>query len=185
MPRSLRVRFAFKIVDGPNAGLACAGWRCWTNGDDTYLTAMTVGGVWKLSLHGDESWRWAVTAEHIAAGAPIAGSAGNRLAWEFQPTEFVDGVRDAFAVGVLRNALRPVPVDEREEVVPVEDRWDRLTVAYLSMTEPGVTVEPPRPIAPPLALASGRRVWLWSQSESILAGQPEPPRRRPSSSRCP
>lgn len=170
-----RIRFAFRIVDGPNAGLACGSWRCWTKGEDTYLTAVTVGEVWKLSLHGDESWRYAVTAEHIAAGAPVAGSPDNRLAWEFRPTEFVDGVRDAFAVAVLRNALRPVSVDGREAVVPVDDRWDRLTVAYISMTEPGVTAEPARAIAPPLTLASGRQVWLWFRSEPVALGQPEPP----------
>jgi hypothetical protein len=52
--------------------------------------------------------------------------------------------------------------------VPVEDRWDRITLAGLYMTEPGVDLDvSDTMIGGPLPLASGRRVWLTTRQEAF------------------
>lgn len=38
MTRPPRIRFAFRLADGPAAGLSCGGWRVWTHGESTYIT---------------------------------------------------------------------------------------------------------------------------------------------------
>ena len=84
-----RLRYAFAITRGPNAGLGCGGWRIWTHNEDTYITAKSVGDKWKASLHADASWRVAITIEHEQSGNdPILPGAHRNAPWEFTPTEF-------------------------------------------------------------------------------------------------
>lgn len=175
MPRD-RVRFAFTISEGPQAGLTNGGWRLWVKGEDTYLTNRAFGDVWKLSLHGDAAWQFAVTSEHVQAGAPVVPSAREgRVFRTFAPPPMQDGGRFAFALAVPRGVLRPDRLDPRELHIAVEDRWDRLTVARVHMTEPGVDFVPARLVAGPLPLASGRQVWLSARAEEVRPAPPAPP----------
>jgi hypothetical protein len=163
-----RLRYAFAITQGPNAGLRCGGWRIWTSGEDTYITAKSVGGLWKASLHGDVSWRVAVTAENERSANPVLVDGHRNAPWVFAPTPFHRGQRLAFAVVLTRGSLVPEPVDPKETVVEVDDRWDRLTGIYIRMTETGVLLERTHlVIGGPLALTSGRQVWVTAHSEHI------------------
>ena len=79
-------------------------------------------------------------------------------------------------VATVRAALRPVESDGREAVVPLEDRWDRLTGVRLIVTEPQVEVVPPEKLVfpQPLQLDSGRLVWLRAFDEEVQSTEPEP-----------
>lgn len=170
-----KARFAFAITAGPNAGMACSGWRVWTSREDTYITATSVGSMWKASLHGDESWRIALTAENERSDSPMLPGGHKNAPWEFERTSFVDGHRLAFAVAAARDAFRPEVVPANETVIPVEDRWDRLPIAYIRMTEPGVQLATDQlHVGGPLPLASGRQVWITAGSEQVAPSEPEP-----------
>lgn len=174
MSAKRRVRFAFRITSGPNAGLGSAGWRVWTHGNSIYMNSVSTGGRWKLSLHGDVAWRYAQTAEDQHSETPTLPAGHERAVWTFTPTPFEDGVRRAFAIAITRAALLPCAVDPKEAVLEVEDRWDRLVTLFLEVTLPGVELTTSRRvIAEPLALSDGRRLWLTLGSEP-LDGQPEP-----------
>lgn len=164
-------RFAFAITKGPNAGLAVAGWRIWTHREDTYIALK--GNPWKASLHGDASWRVAVTSEHHRSGNLPQIPGGRATSWEFEPTSFKDGGRLAFVVAVTRNSLIRQPIDHREHVVEVADRWDRLTALYVWMTEPNVSLEAATAVGGPLPLDSGRRVWITLREDAIQPYRPE------------
>jgi hypothetical protein len=153
------VRFGFVIEDGPNRGLACGGWRVWTRHEDTYITAKSLNGTWKTSLHGDAVWQLAVTKEHLRAAQRPVWTEPDRAPFKFRPTRFVDGKRLAFVVAATRGALPPQPLDSRELRVAVEDRWDTLTSVWIWMTETGRDFHEDGLLAGPLPLASGRNVW--------------------------
>jgi len=125
---SSNTSLCFTIQSGPNAGLTLSGWRLQVRKEDTYIIAKTVGGIWKTSLHGDVAWRHAMTREHVDSGAPPQLT-GDRAAWRFTPTEYVNGQRLAFVVATARSCFRPETLDTREAQIPVEDRWDRLYLA--------------------------------------------------------
>src|SRR5687768_13810239 len=101
------VRFRFGIDEGENAALVSAGWRLWVNGEDTYLTAKSLDGTWKLSLHGDAAWRLAVTKEHQQQAERPVWMDTDRAPWKFEPTPWAQGRRLAFVVAVARGALMP------------------------------------------------------------------------------
>lgn len=175
MPKSPRLRFAFALLGGPNDGLRCGGWRVWTKAEDTYITDKNLGDTWKVSLHGDEAWRVAMTSENEASENPVLPKGHDRALWKFTPPPFVDGQQLAFVVAVTRGALRPEPVDPNEMVVEVADSWDRITGVYLRMTEPGVALDGSHLVlGRPLPLDSGRQVWLTVYSEPIEPAEPEP-----------
>jgi hypothetical protein len=169
-----KIRFAFTIPDGPNAYLTSGSWRLWVHKEDTYLAPAELGHMWKLSLHGDEAWRWAVTREHIASGASPVWPAADRAPWIFDPPAFVNGVRLAFVIATFRHALLPLPISPKDLHIAVEDRWDSLTLGCIWMTEPGVELNLRRPVGEPLELTSGRRVWLGAKTELLLGAEPEP-----------
>ena len=171
-----RLRYAFAITRGPNAGLGCGGWRIWTNNEDTYITATSVGGIWKASLHGDVSWRVAPTKENDESGEPILQDGHRNAPWEFKPTEFSGGERLAFVIAVSRNSLIRQAVDpSRETIIEVADRWDRLTALYVRMTEPAVALDPLYAVVGgPLPLINGRQVWVTTGEEVIDPYDPEP-----------
>lgn len=169
------MRFAFRVTEGPNAGLSCGGWRVWTHDEGTYITATSLNDTWKVSLHGDEWWAAQVTAENAARADTILPAGQPRAMWRFQPTAFVDGHRVAFAIGALRHALRPERVDDRETVIDVPDRWDVLSLALVRMTEASVELDPAWPlVGGPLTLTSGRRVWVTSHADPVTPTGPEP-----------
>jgi hypothetical protein len=171
-----RVRFAFEILKGPNAGLRSGGWRVWTNNEDTYIAASTFGGVWKGSLHGDVAWRWAMDKRHVQSGlAPTVPSGHDRAPWVWEPTPFANGVRLAFAIAVTRGAMLDRPADPKNQHrIVVEDRWDLLTLAKIWMTEPGVDLPIESLIEEPMQLSSGRRVWITAGWEELEGGEAEP-----------
>ena len=171
-----RVRFAFEITEGPNAGLRSSGWRVWTNNEDTYITASTFGQVWKGSLHGDVAWRWAMDKNHVQSGrAPTLPKGHDRAPWTWEPTPFVNGVRLAFAIAVTRGAMLDRPADPKDQHrIVVEDRWDQLTLAKIWMTEPGVDLPIDPLLDQPMELSSGRRVWITAGWEELSDGEPEP-----------
>jgi hypothetical protein len=172
---SKRLRYAFAITAGPNAGLSIGGWRIWTRNEDTYTTAKQFGGIWKASLHADKSWRVAMTREHQHSGkVPVLTDGHRNAPWEFAPTAFEDGGRLASVIATFRNALIPQHLDSRDFVVEVADRWDRLTAIYVWMTEPGVTFTASNIIGGPLPLSSGRQVWVTFGDEYINPTDPEP-----------
>lgn len=172
-----KVRFAFEITEGPNAGLRCGGWRVWTNKEDTYITASTFGHVWKGSLHADKAWRWAMDKNHVQSGRlPTLPAGDDRAPWIWQPPPFVDGLRLAFAIGVTRGAMLDEPADPDDcHRIVVEDRWDLLTVAKVWMTEPGVDLAVGPALDEPFTLASGRRVWVTAGWEQLEGAEAEPP----------
>lgn len=168
-----RLRYTFAITQGPNAGLGCAGWRIWTHREDTYITAK--GNPWKASLHSDASWRVAVTSEHVTSGKIPIVPGGRATAWEFAPTPFQNGGRMAFAIAVPRNSLIPVQPGPAETIIEIADSWDRLTVLYVWMTEPGIDLQTRQGIVNgPLYLESGRQVWVTARDEFVDPYPPEP-----------
>jgi len=139
------------------------------------ITATSVGSMWKASLHGDDSWRIALTAENERSKNPMLPGGHKDAPWQFEPTTFDAGHRLAFAVAVARAAFRAEAVPANEVVIPVEDRWDRLPIAYVRMTEPGVQLMTEQQlVGGPLPLASGRQVWVTAGSEVIAPVEPEP-----------
>jgi hypothetical protein len=167
-----RLRYAFAITTGPNAGLRVGGWRLWTHQEDTYIAVK--GNPWKASLHADASWRVAVTSEHQGSGRLPVVPGGRATSWDFTPTRFESGGRLAFVIAVFRNALIEQQPDPKETLIEVADRWDRLTAIYVWMTESGVTLNAAAVVGGPLPLNSGRRVWITAGEESIPPSDPEP-----------
>lgn len=167
-----RLRYRFAITEGANAGLGCGGWRIWVHDDSVYISAK--GSPWKASLHADDSWRVAVTSEHVRLGrAPVIPN-GRATAWEFKPTRFGGGGRMAFVVAVTRNALNCQEIDATEIVIPVADRWDQITLLYVWMTEAGVGLSGQPVIGGPLPLSNGHRVWVTAGVEDVGPCEPEP-----------
>ncbi|HMJ77435.1 MAG TPA: hypothetical protein VK507_15760 [Iamia sp.] len=141
------------------------------------MTAKTFAGKLKVSLHGDEAWQLAFTGEHARQPDSLVPPGHDRVMWKFDPTEFEEGRRLAFAIGVVRGALRPRETDAKEdpETIVVEDRWDLVTVAKVWMTEPGVVLDPGfAHLDPPMPLVGGRQVWVTVASEEIEPQEPEP-----------
>lgn len=172
-----RLRFAFKITEGPNAGLGCGGWRVWTHGEDTYVTSTSFGDKLKVSLHGEEAWQVAYTTEHARGTGSLVPAGMGRVVWTFDPTPFEEGRRRAFAVGVTRGSLRPIDDTRKadDDTIVVEDRWDMITVAQIWITEPEVALPDGVPsLAGPLPLRSGRRVWVTPLWEETSPQDPEP-----------
>jgi len=127
-----------------------------------------------VSLHGDVAWRIAVTREHMESDSPLWPKSEDRAPWKFDPPPFVEGRRKAFAIATTRSALLPRELSPRDLRILVEDRWDVMTVAYIWMTEPGVSFPHRRIIGGPLTLASGRKVWLVADTEAVPGGEEEP-----------
>lgn len=152
-------------------GLGCFGWRIWTHGDSTYIAGK--GSPWKVSLHGEQAWRIAPTSEHVRDGREPVISGGRDTGWSFPPTEFQQGMRLAFAIGVTRNCLIPGQPSASEHVIEVPDRWDHLTLLYVWMTKPATTLDMPA-IGGPLLLSNGNHVWVTQGTESLPACDPEP-----------
>jgi hypothetical protein len=72
----------------------------------------------------------------MAADRPLWNKAADRAPWKFAAPTFVDGVQEAFVVATVRAAARPVESGSRDAMVPVEDRWDRLTGVRVLVTDP-------------------------------------------------
>jgi hypothetical protein len=81
----------------------------------------------------------------------------------------------AFAIAVARNSLIPQTRHPAETVIEIADKWDRLTLLYVWMTEPGVNLEASgRLLEGPLPLSSGRQVWVTAGEERVDPSPPEP-----------
>ncbi|MFG3621490.1 hypothetical protein [Nocardia sp. NPDC047654] len=143
----------------------------WVNKEDTYIAVASIGGIWKASLHGDESWRIAQTSENARSASPVLDPHIGRNLWEFEPVPFDRGGRKAFAIAPLRSAYLRQEPDSKDVHIEVRDSWDEITVAYVWMTEPDIDYENDRIIGGPLTLASGRRVWVSARTEPLA--QPE------------
>ncbi|WGP12661.1 hypothetical protein [Streptomyces sp. SH5] len=172
MSRKKKIRFAFTIQHGENSGLTSGSQRVWTSKEDTYLTSVSLGDTWKVSLHGEEAWRIAVTSEHMRSENPVLPPGEDRAPWKFSPTEWVHGRRLAFVLASSRGALINRPLEPADVHIAVEDRWDQITMAQIWMTEPGVDLpEGVRLIGGPLPLASGRRVWVTADTQGVPGKQ--------------
>ena len=157
--------------------MGSAGWRVWTHGEDTYITATSFGDKLKVSLHGDEAWQLAYASEHARGTESLVPGGMGRVVWAFDPTPFEDGRRQAFAVGVTRGALRPIDATRKADpdIIAVKDRWDLVTVAQIWMTEPEAALPEGLPaLSGPLPLRSGRQVWVTASWEEIAPQDPEP-----------
>lgn len=173
--RPPRIRFAFRLAEGPAAGLTCGGWRVWTHGESTYITGKPLADTWKVSLHGDDHWAAAVTAENAASRGTVLPAGHDRAMWQFMPTVFKDGRRTAFTIAVFRHAFRPEQPDPKETVLGVPDSWDVLALALVRMAEPGAgPAEDEDLVGGPLSLASGRTVWVARALDRIDPLDPEP-----------
>lgn len=164
-----KIRFAFTIQHGENSGLTSGPLRVWASKEDTYITSVSLAGTWKVSLHGESAWRVAVTSEHLRSDDPVWPATKERAPWKFSPTEWVDGQRLAFVVAASRGALIAGPPESNDVQIAVEDRWDRITMAEIWMTE--FDICPPsdaRLVGGPLPLASGRKVWVTAQTQEVI-----------------
>lgn len=169
MGRKKTIRFSFTIREGQYQHWTAGSWRVWVNKEDTYITSKTLGSTWKASLHGDESWRIAMTSEHANSPKPLIDPAIGRNLWEFDPTPFEDGKRVAFCIAPQRSTYYPVKdLPTTDAHIGVRDSWDEITVAYVWMTEPDVTIEDGRIIGEPLTLSSGRKVWVVAGVEPCI-----------------
>lgn len=172
--KSQRIRFAFRILSGPNVDLTVGRFVVWCHGDDTYIADADVPS-WKTSLHGEVAWRTAETKESNRSADARLPEGVDRAPWKYVPPEFVNGHRRAFVIGVTRGALGKLPVPARYESIEVPDRWDQLTKANIWMSQPGAPIpDPPDRVGPVLELANGLRVWVGRGSEEIEAIDPEP-----------
>lgn len=169
MSRKQTIRFAFTIRDGGRKYWTSGSWRLWVHKEDTYIASAGLSSTWKTSLHGDDSWRIAITSEHANSDNPVIDPIIGRSAWEFAPTEFKRGRRLAFVIAPMRATYLPplAGIKTDEYHIGVNDSWDEVTVAYIWMTEPGVDLDEPRIVGEPLNLASGRRVWLSAGVEQL------------------
>ncbi len=166
------IRFTFSIVHGPNAGLNCGQFRVWCGKNDTYIADRETASTWKASLHGDESWRVAETKEsHLSSDPKLHG---DRAPWEFTVPPMENGRRLAFVVAVTRGALTLGSAPARYQVIPVEDRWDRIPEVNIWMSEEGVEIPTSNRVGPVLSLANGRSVWAEWGVEPVPAVEPEP-----------
>ncbi|MFI5719059.1 hypothetical protein [Nocardia sp. NPDC051750] len=165
MSNKQKVRFAFTIREGEHAGWTAGSWRLWVSKEDTYIAAANVGSIWKASLHGDTAWRIAQTSENAQSTTPIIDPKIGRSMWEFDPVPFEGGKRMAFVVAPLRSSYLPGALDPRDNHIAAQDSWDKITIAYIWMTEPGVNLEVDRIVGGPLTLSSGRQVWLSAGTE--------------------
>lgn len=169
------MRFAFQIVDGPNAGLGGGSWRIWTNQDDIYVASLNLADTIKASLHPSGRWRVAYTEKHMRSDRPLWAKDRDRAVWKFSAPPFEDGVQSAFVVAVARGALRPSTPGAKDAIVPVPDEWDVLSGVKLSVTQPGI----PSPVsdslvfAEPRRLANGNRVWLSAFYDHTDPQEPE------------
>jgi hypothetical protein len=69
--------------------------------------------------------------------------------------------------------MLPEPLDATDSVlIEVPDRWDVLTTASVWMTEPDVQVDDPQAVGDPLALDSGRKVWVTAGHEQLPSADP-------------
>ncbi|MGX1976898.1 hypothetical protein [Streptomyces kronopolitis] len=174
MAKKSKLGFAFTIQSGPRAGLTSGPWRAWTSKEDTYVTSVSLGGTWKISLHGDAAWRIAVTAEHMRQERPVWPKGIDRAPWKFSPTQFHEGRRLAFVIAASRGSLIPGALSDKDIHISVEDRWDLITMAQMWMTEPGVEIPGTwRVVGDALKLASGRRVWIIKETQHVPGDKEE------------
>ncbi|WP_139135475.1 hypothetical protein [Micromonospora tulbaghiae] len=176
MSKTNKIAFRFAIDSGPSTGLGCGSWRVWTskNREDTYIADRGLGGTWKISLHGDVAWRYAVTSEHMRdAEKPVLPTDHDRAPWKFTPPSFTDGRRLSFFIAVTRGAMLPETPDPAAAPILVEDRWDRMSIAEVWMTEPGAGLTDSHTVVGgPLPLPSGRQVWVTRRIVPVH-GEPE------------
>lgn len=183
MGKKTVLRFAFEL-DGQEDrahGLRLPGWRVFSRGNDVYITTTSLGSTLKVSLHDEDHYRherpWllAYTKEHMRSDRPLWPRERGRTVHRFRPTEFHDGLRRAFAVGVTRGCFRPANKVTKESAVAVPDRLDALTVVNVLMTE-DYTPPPDWELVTTasLPLTNGRHVWLGSNVEQIGPGEAEP-----------
>jgi hypothetical protein len=95
----LVLRFAVGHPDGPRSAV----WRVWATprSSDVYVTARTLGGVAKVSLHESGRWRFAFTKEYSEDENSLAPSEGDRVIGKWnRPPEVADGITPAFMVSV-------------------------------------------------------------------------------------
>jgi len=176
MAHTPRLRFCFRMTATDGVELSCGGWRLWTHGEDTYLTSKSLDGSWKVSLHRDAWWASAITGENSRRPDSVLPEGHERTMARYTPTQFIDGRRTVFAIGAFRHAMLPEMQDPREVRLEVPDRWDRLTLALVRMTERGISPSPEwTVVGNPLPLTSGRRVWLTHSIEEIPSIDEEPP----------
>lgn len=149
---------------------------CGSTGDDIYIAATGQVDTIKVSLHRSGKWRVAYTTERMSSGRPLWNKTADRAPWKFAAPPFVDRVQEASVVATVRAALKPVESDGRDAVVPVVDRWDRLTRVRVIVTDAHVQVVPPEQLVfqEPLQLSNGRLVWLRAFDEEVQPVKPEP-----------
>ena len=61
-------------------------------------------------------------------------------------------------IAVTRHSLIRRPLNPKDTIIEVADRWDRMTALYVLMTEPGVALASNTRVGGPLPLISGRQV---------------------------
>lgn len=168
MSKKKKIRFAFTIQPGGGIPLTSGSLRVWTNKEDTYMTSVALAGTWKVSLHGEVAWQIAATSEHLRSENPVWSASQGRAPWKFSPTEWVNGRRLAFVVAASRGALIAAPIESGDVHITAEDRWDRITMAQIWMTEPDVDLpNDARLVGGPLSLASGRKVWVTADTQEV------------------
>ena len=75
-------------------------WKIWSNKNDVYLTARTLGGFFKISLHWPDYWAAATTKE---SGAEILPGNRQQKVWK-RPPEFEPGRTHGPHIAVARLA---------------------------------------------------------------------------------
>jgi len=168
-------RFAVGEPDGPRSSI----WRLWaTPKGDVYLTARSLGGTMKASLHRSGNWQFGFTSEFETKGR----SQGNwpldsrHIERWVRPPEIGGGITLAFRVVIPASELREWPLETSKEVqwLPAPDSGNA-GVIELAFTEealplskgwPGKNRVRTSPFGL-IGLATGEFAWLLYRQEAM------------------
>lgn len=149
------LRFAVGSLKFPRSSV----WNLWVNRSDAYLTARSMAGTMKLSLHESGVWPVAWTAE----SGIVSPQTGHRreLTWR-RPRPLANGWTEAPAVVIPHTGTtEPLPLSHEELTKPV---------VWVPGSRPGSAIRFGLVFSPPgIARADRRRAFGWSR---VVGGRP-------------
>lgn len=157
------IRFAVGRPDNPRS----AAWKLWVHGSDAYLTARTVGGLLKLSMHASGEWISAFTSE---SGVYLDKTGSRRHSTWHRPAEFAPGWTHGPVVDVpwvsWRDDLRPKESFPSDVVWFPEPKRNKKVMFNVLFAAGGndddaaAVSQPGDRILASLSMSNGETVWL-------------------------